>query len=181
MPVQDKDYYDILGISHDANDQAIKKAYHKQALKWHPDRNKSPEAEDKFKDIAEAYAILKDPEKRARYDAQGMDGVAHYTPEDLFGGLHFDDFFGDMGFNFAGSSIFDRMFGRRSTRPIQGQDLRVRIEVPLEIIDSGGKQKVRISHPVVCPNCHGYGTQSGDAPPLCKSCRGTGRKIVVQE
>ncbi len=179
MPGGDRDYYEILGLPRDASASDIKKAYHKLAMKWHPDRNKSGEAEEKFKEIAKAYAILRDPEKRARYDAQGMEGVAHYTPEDLFGGMDLGDLFGDMGFGFGGGGIFDRMFGRRKTRPLHGQDLRVQIEVPLEAIASGGQQQVRISHPMSCDACHGYGTRSGEPPPLCSACQGSGRKVVT--
>jgi len=170
------DYYNILGVPRDADADTIKKAYHKLALKWHPDKNKSPEAEEKFKQIAKAYAILKDPKKRARYDTQGMEGVAHYTPEDLFGDFDLGDLFGRMDFGFGGG-MFDSLFGHRQTRPTHGQDLRVSIHVPLSLINSGGKQTVRVSHPVTCPRCHGYGTQNGNAPPPCPACNGSGRKI----
>jgi molecular chaperone DnaJ len=178
MPSHERDYYEVLNVPRDADGQAIKKAYHKLAMEWHPDRNKSPEAERRFKELATAYAILKDPKKRARYDLQGMEGVAHYTSEDLFGGLDLGTIFADMGFGFGGGgSIFDRMFGSRTTRPQHGQDLRVQIEIPLEIVNDGGKQEVGVSHPVHCSTCHGYGTKSGTSPPLCKSCNGTGRIV----
>ncbi len=126
MPYSEQDYYQVLGVPRDADVKTIKQAYHTLAMKWHPDRNKNPEAEERFKHIAKAYAILKDPKKRAQYDALGMEGVAHYTPEDLFGGLDFGDLFGDMGFDFGGVGIFDRMFGHRRARPAHGKDLRVR-------------------------------------------------------
>lgn len=177
MPTAEKDYYEILGIPRDADEQAIKKAYHKLAMQWHPDRNKSPEAGERFKEIATAYAILKDPQKRARYDLQGMEGIAHYTSEDLFGGLDLGNIFGDMGFGFGGGSIFDRLFGRRTTRPQHGQDLRVQITVPLELINEGGSQEVAVNHPVACSSCHGYGTKSGTPPSLCSSCKGSGRIV----
>lgn len=177
MTAHEKDYYEVLNVPRDADGKAIKKAYHALAMKWHPDRNKSPEAEERFKEIATAYAILKDPKKRARYDLHGMEGVAHYTSEDLFGGLDLGNLFGDMGFGFGGGSIFDRMFGRRTTRPRHGRDLRVEIEVPLEMVNNGGRQDVRLSHPVDCSSCHGYGSKSGTKPPLCKSCNGTGRIV----
>lgn len=170
------DYYEVLGVPRDADAETIKKAYHRLALKWHPDKNKAPEAEEKFKQIAKAYAILKDPKKRARYDTQGMEGVAHYTPEDLFGGFDLDDLFGRMNVGFGGG-LFDNLFGRRSARPAHGEDLRVSIHVPLSLINSGGKQTVRVSHPVSCKTCHGYGTKSGTAPPPCSACKGTGRKV----
>ena len=136
MNTEEQDYYETLGVPRDADVDTIKKAYHKLAMKWHPDRNKSSEAEEKFKQIAKAYAILHDPKKRARYDAQGYEGVAHYTPEDLFGGLDLGDIFGGMDFGFGGGGIFDSVFGGRSTRPMHGQDLRVSIHVPLELINA---------------------------------------------
>lgn len=180
MTTPEKDYYKVLDIPRDADDHAIKKAYHTLAMKWHPDRNKSPEAEERFKEIATAYAILKDPKKRERYDKYGMEGVSHYTSEDLFGGLDLGNIFGDMGFGFGGGSIFDRMFGHRTTRPQHGQDLRVQINIPLEMVNEGGKQDVKVSHPVDCSTCHGYGNKSGTQPPLCKSCNGSGRVVSSQ-
>jgi len=181
MNTEEQDYYEMLGVPRDADEDTIKKAYHKLAMKWHPDRNKSPEAEAKFKQLAKAYAILKDPKKRARYDAQGYEGVAHYTPEDLFGGLDLGDIFGGMDFGFGGGGIFDSIFGGRPTRPMHGQDLRVSIHVPLKLINEGGKQTVRISHPVTCSKCHGYGTKSGKAPPPCPSCNGAGRQVTTHK
>ncbi len=181
MPAQKRDYYEVLGVPRDADGQAIKKAYHKLAMEWHPDRNKSPEAEERFKEIATAYAILKDPTKRAQYDMGGMEGVAHYTSDDLFGGLDLGNIFGDMGFGFGGGSIFDRMFGRRTTRPLHGQDLRVQVEIPLELVNDGGREEVRVSHPVSCATCHGYGTKSGTAPSLCRHCNGSGRIVTTRD
>ena len=181
MATQEQDYYETLGVPRDADENAIKQAYHKLAHKWHPDRNKSPEAEEKFKQIAKAYAILKDPKKRARYDTQGYEGVAHYTPEDLYGGLDLGDIFSHMDFGFGGGDVFDSIFGRRPTRPLHGQDLRVSVHVPLKMIYEGGKQTVRISHPTTCAKCHGYGTKSGKAPPPCSACKGTGRQVKVHK
>lgn len=179
--MEQQDYYEILGVSRDADEDAIKKAYHKLAMKWHPDRNKAPEAEEKFKQIATAYAVLKDPKKRARYDSLGMEGVAHYTPEDLFGGLDLGDIFGRMDFGFGGGSIFDSIFGRRTTGPLRGQDLRVSIHVPLKLINEGGKKTVRISHPATCSKCHGYGTKSAKAAPSCSACNGSGKQIKTSQ
>ena len=177
MNTDEQDYYEILGVPRDADENTIKKAYHHLAMKWHPDRNKSPEAETRFKQIARAYAILKDPKKRARYDAHGFEGVAHYTPEDLFGDLDFGDIFSKMDFGFGGGSVFDSIFGQRPTQPMHGKDLRISIHVALDLIRQGGKQTVRISHPATCTKCHGYGTKSGKAPPPCPSCNGSGRQV----
>ena len=183
MKKKDRDYYEVLGVPRDADEHAIKDAYHKLAMKWHPDRNPSPEAEHKFKEIAKAYAILKDAKKRARYDSQGMEGVAHFTPDDLFGDLDMEDLFGDMGFGFGGGSIFDRMFGgrRRANHPLHGKDLRIGVEVPLETIYHGGKHEIRVSHPVNCDSCHGYGTANGKPAPLCAACNGSGRKVDIRD
>jgi len=180
MATQDRDYYEVLGVPHDADKDTIKKAYHQLAMKWHPDRNKSPEAEEHFKEIAKAYAILKDPSKRARYDAHGMEGVAHFTHDDLFRDFDFSDLFGDIGFGFGGGDIFHRTFGRRTTRPAHGQDLRISIEVPLSVINSGGSQNIKVSHPVTCSACHGHGTRTGRPPEPCTECGGTGRKVVAR-
>lgn len=183
MTTQAQDYYAVLGVPRDADEHAIKQAYHKLAMMWHPDRNDSPDAEEKFKQIATAYAILKDPKKRARYDSMGMEGVAHFTPEDLFGDLDLGNLYGDMGFGFGGGSIFDRMFGggRRASQPDHGQDLRVSIEIPLSKINTGGQEEIRVSHPVTCSRCHGYGTANGKAPLLCQPCNGSGRKIEAHD
>ena len=94
------DYYEVLGVARNADEKAIKDAFRALALKYHPDRNKAPGAEAKFKQIAEAYAVLSDPRKRAAYDAQGFPGVAGFTPEDLFAGVDFGDLLGGLGLDF---------------------------------------------------------------------------------
>jgi molecular chaperone DnaJ len=95
-----RDYYEVLGVPRDADEKTIKNAFRELALKYHPDRNKEPGAEEKFKEIAEAYAVLSDPQKRASYDSGGFAGVAGVSPEDLFGGINFDEIFGGRGFGF---------------------------------------------------------------------------------
>ncbi|MDE2366674.1 MAG: DnaJ domain-containing protein, partial [Betaproteobacteria bacterium] len=92
MPAQ-RDYYEVLGITKDADQKAIKDAFRNLALKYHPDRNKEPGAEERFREIAEAYAVLSDPKKRSEYDARGFAGVAGINREDLFGGIDFEDIF----------------------------------------------------------------------------------------
>ena len=131
----ERDYYEGLGVAGEADPRVIKHAFRQLALKYHPDRNKEPGAEERFNEIAEAYAVLNDPQKRAAYDAGGRAGVAGYSPEDLFG--HIDlrdifgsDLFGDYGFGLGGG-IFDRMFARR-TGPQRGANLEMAVEVPLE-------------------------------------------------
>jgi molecular chaperone DnaJ len=160
MATAQRDYYEVLGVARDADAKAIKDAFRKLALKYHPDRNKSPEAEAKFKEIAEAYAILSDPKKRADYDARGFAGVAGFSTEDLFSGIDFGDIFGDMGFDFGGGLFGD--FFRRHRRPrgpAPGGDLEVRLTIPLEVVNSGGEETVHFTRPMTCPACHGSGQQ----------------------
>src|SRR3989337_2834439 len=105
-----RDYYEVLGVPKSASKEEIKDSYRKLALQYHPDRNKSPDAEEKFKEISEAYAVLSDDEKRAQYDQFGRAGIeGRYTWEDIFRGADFDDIFRDLGFGFGGS-IFDVFF-----------------------------------------------------------------------
>lgn len=183
MKNNDRDYYEELGIPRDADMQAIKDAYRRLAMKWHPDRNKSPEAEERFKRIATAYAILSDPRKRAKYDARGFEGVAHYTHDDLFGGLDLGSLFGDLGFGFGpgGDSVFDRFFHHARPRPARGEDIRISVEIPLEVILQGDSHTVNFSHPRVCAQCNGQGTADGKAAPVCPACGGSGHKIIQSQ
>jgi molecular chaperone DnaJ len=174
----------VLGVAKDADQKAIKDAFRTLALKYHPDRNKEPGAEDRFKEIAEAYAVLSDPRKRADYDARGFAGVAGFTPEDLFGGIDFGDIFGDAGFGldfgFGGGGLFDRMFRRRHAGPARGQDMQVELVLPLETIARGGEETVRYTRPVACPRCHGSGAEPGTAARACATCGGSGRKVETR-
>lgn len=175
----DKDYYELLGIPRDADTKKIKDAYHRLAMKYHPDRNPSPDAEEKFKEISKAYAILSDPKKRAKYDAGGFEGVKQYSQEDLFRDLDLGSIFSDMGF--GGASIFDRFFHEKPRGPTRGQDLYINVQVPLEVIAKGGREKIRYSRPIKCSACHGYGTKSGQAPQVCPSCQGSGKKVISHD
>ena len=152
-------------------------------MKWHPDRNKSPEAEERFKRIATAYAILSDPKKRAKYDARGFEGVAHYTHDDLFGDLDLGSLFGDLGFGFGpgGDSIFDRFFDPREPKPNRGDDIRINAEIPLETIQQGNSHTVSFSHPRVCARCNGQGTADGKPAPVCRACGGSGHKVIHRQ
>jgi molecular chaperone DnaJ len=170
------DFYEVLGVSRDADEKAIKDAFRQLALKYHPDRNKEPGAAEKFKQIAEAYAVLSDLKKRAEYNARGAAGVAGFSPEDLFGRADFDDILGGLGFGAGGGGLFERLFGRRVT-PRRGEDLEVAITVPLERVLHGGEEQVHIGHPLVCPACHGSGAKAGTTPRRCETCGGTGQKV----
>jgi molecular chaperone DnaJ len=178
-----RDYYEVLGVARDADAKHIKDAFRELALKYHPDRNKSPDAEERFKEIAEAYAVLSDPKKRAEYDARGFAGVAGYSSEDLFSGIDFGDLFRDFGFglDLGGESLFDRFFRRRRAGPARGADLELLLSVPLERIHRGGEEEVRYSRPVACPTCHGTGAAPGTGPRRCSTCDGSGRKVVTRQ
>jgi molecular chaperone DnaJ len=175
-----RDYYEVLGVPRDADEKKIKNAFRTLALKYHPDRNKEPDAEEKFKEIAEAYAVLSDPKKRAAYDSSGFAGVAGVSPEDLFGGINFDEIFGGrgFGFDFGGENFFDRFLHRRGPR--RGEDLAVELEIPLEHVMTGGEETVRVARLELCPDCKGSGAQAGTQPRPCKTCKGTGRKIAAR-
>jgi len=172
------DYYDILGVPRNASKEDIKKAYRELALKYHPDRNKSPGAEEKFKEISEAYAVLSDDEKRAQYDQFGHAGVgAKYTYEDIFRGADFESIFKDLGFGFDFESIFDMFFGGRGFRrsgPRRGSDLRYDLEITLEEVASGTSREIDIPSAELCRVCQGSGVNPLAGNRKCLKCNGTG-------
>lgn len=174
-----RDYYETLGVSRDAEAKAIKDAFRQLALKYHPDRNKEPGASDRFKEIAEAYAVLSDPKKRAEYDARGHAGVAGFSPEDLFGGINFEDIFGGLGFDAGGPSLFDRLF-RRQAAARQGENLEVSAVIPLERVLTGGEETVHLGRPTTCGACHGSGAKPGTKPRSCSKCEGSGQIVRSQ-
>lgn len=184
MAPAQRDYYEVLGVPRGADQKAVKDAFRRLALKYHPDRNKSPEAEDRFKEIAEAYAVLSDPKKRADYDARGFAGVADYSAEDLFGGIDFGDVFGDMwrdlGFGLGGG-LFDRLFRHRRAGPARGRDLELELSVTLERIDQGGEETVRFTRPATCPRCNGSGAEPDTPARPCDACAGSGQKVIRRE
>lgn len=163
----------------DADAKAIKDAFRTLALKYHPDRNKEPGAEERFKEIAAAYAVLSDPKKRAEYDSRGFAGVAGYSPEDLFGGINLDDLFHGFGFDFGGG-LFD-LFSRRRRGPPQGDNIEIDITVPLEKVASGGEARVQYPRYVSCERCHGHGTADGKPPKACAACKGSGQQVTTRQ
>jgi molecular chaperone DnaJ len=185
MAAEQRDYYEVLGVARDADAKAIKGAFRELAMKYHPDRNKSPDAEARFKEIAEAYAILSDPKKRADYDARGFAGVSGFSTEDLFSGIDFGDIFAGMGFGFegGGSGLFTDIFGhhRRPRGPAKGSDLEVRLVIPLEKVNTGGEETVRFTRPISCPDCHGTGAEKGSQPRQCEACQGSGHKVITHQ
>ena len=173
-----QDYYDILGIDKNADKKQIKKAYRKLALKYHPDKNPSKEAEEKFKEISEAYAVLSDDEKRQMYDQYGHAGIdQQFSSEDIFRGADFGDIFRGMGFDF--NDIFSQFFGgggfspRRQRR--RGADLRYDMEISLEDAYYGLETEIQVPRIESCDVCNGSGAKPGTSPKTCPKCRGTGQ------
>ncbi len=162
----------MLGVRRDADEKAIKDAFRELALRYHPDRNKEPDAEERFKEIAEAYAVLSDPKKRAEYDNRGFAGVSGFSSEDLFGGVDFGDIFGrDFGF---GGGLFEQFFGRHRG-PSKGEDIEIEVTIPLDKVVQGGDEAVRFRRSAACEACGGSGAAKGTQPKTCSACHGTGR------
>jgi len=178
-PTAQRDYYEVLGVPRDADDKAIKDAFRRLALRYHPDRSKEPDAQARFKEIAEAYAVLSDPGKRAEYDARGFAGVAGFSPEDLFAGIDFGDVFGPFGFG-GGGDLFERLLRPRARRgPPRGEDLQVVFTIPLAEVLTGGEEAVTIPRPGPCERCGGSGARAGTRPRRCESCGGTGQQSTT--
>lgn len=177
----DMDYYKILGVEKTASADEIKRAYKKVAIKYHPDRNQGDkEAEEKFKQAAEAYGVLSDPDKRARYDQFGKEGVDGMGGAGGFGGAGMDlnDIFRQFGDIFGGMGGFGRGFGGggRSSRPrrFQGSDLRLKVKLSLGEIATGVTKKFKVRKSVNCDSCHGSGCAGGSHPETCSTCQGSG-------
>ncbi len=196
-----RDYYEILGISKSATIDEIKKAYRTLAMKYHPDRVEAAqkkEAEEKFKEISEAYAVLSDENKRQLYDQYGHAGIdQRYSTEDIFRGADFSSIFeevfggrGGAGVHFGGAegSIFDELFGsdifgggsRRGRRSRQGRDLQIELEITLEEAVFGTEKTFQISRYEFCPTCKGTGAKPGSKKVTCSYCHGTGQVTVSQ-
>ncbi len=175
-----KDYYEILGVPRNATKEEIKRAYRRLALQYHPDRNKSPDAEEKFKEISEAYAVLSDDEKRKIYDTYGHAGLSGaYTQEDIFrtSTFDFDEIFRDLGFDL--DSIFERFFGIRRGPP-KGRDILMNLEISLEEAFNGAEKLVSVPLSEVCSACGGSGAAPGGLK-TCKTCGGSGQKIESKQ
>lgn len=182
-----KDYYEILGVSRDATEEEIKKAYRKLAKKYHPDVNPgNKDAEAKFKEINEAYEILSDPEKKAKYDRFGHSAFEQGGFDSGFGGFGGFGDFGFGGFSDIFETIFDfdgpfggSGFSSRSSRgrkgPQRGSDLRYRLEISFEEAAFGTEKEIPISRTEVCNTCKGSGSKPGTNPETCKHCNGTGQ------
>jgi len=175
-----RDYYDILGINKSASKDEIKKAYKKLALKYHPDRNSGKDAEEKFKEISEAYAVLSDDSKRQQYDTFGHAGFdQRYTQEDIFRGADFNDIFEDL---FGESSnIFDMFFGRGfgGKRQRKGNDLQYNLSIEFEEAVFGATKEIIINKDVKCEHCNGTGAEHGELK-QCDVCHGSGLQRRTQ-
>ncbi len=185
-----RDYYEVLGVGKDASADEIKKAYRKMAMKYHPDKNPGDkDAEEKFKEAAEAYSVLKDPEKKAQYDqfghagmnggAGGFGGGASMDMDDIFS--MFGDIFGGRGFGggFGGFGGFGGGGGQQQQR-YRGSDLRVKVKLNLNEISEGVNKKFKLKKSITCPHCGGSGAENG-AVETCPDCHGTGRVIRTQQ
>ena len=165
-----RDYYEILEVSKTASDQEIKSAYRKLALKYHPDRNPGDKkAEDRFKEAAEAYAILSDGDKRARYDRFGHAGVGASQGFDPSSFAGFEDIFGGLG------DIFGFGTGSRRSGPQRGADLRYDLEIKFEQSAKGADTTIQIPRQETCGPCKGSGAAPGTSPATCPQCRGSGQ------
>ena len=178
-----RDYYDILGVSRNASSDELKKAYRKMALKYHPDKNPdNKEAEEKFKEAAEAYEVLSDPQKKARYDQFGHEGMrgasgfggggAGMSMDDIFS--HFGDIFGSAfgGGGFSGGGFGG---GGHRQRVNRGSNLRVRVKLNLKEIANGAEKKIKLKKYVPCESCHGSGAAHGSGKSTCTTCNGHGQ------
>jgi molecular chaperone DnaJ len=182
-----RDYYDVLGIPKGASMDQIKQAYRKLALQYHPDRNKAPDAAERFKEISEAYAVLSDEKKREQYDQYGHAGFDQmYTQEDIFRSADFTDFedvfrsFGMDPFGGFGGGMFQGMFGgmggRRSGRMREyGADLETAVEITLEEAAKGVKKDVSYHRSKACTRCNGSGSEPGSSRKTCPACNGRGQ------
>jgi molecular chaperone DnaJ len=179
-----RDYYDVLGVSREASAEEIKKAYRKIAIKYHPDKNPDDHtAEDKFKEAAEAYEILSNQEKRARYDRFGHQGMGNGGG--LGGGhMNMEDIFSQFGDIFGGGGGFGDFFGggqtRGGRRVRKGTNLRIKLKLNLEEIANGVEKKIKVKRYEACVHCHGNGSKNGTALHNCGTCQGSGqvRKVV---
>ncbi len=176
-----RDYYEILEIDRNATEADIKKAYRKQAIRFHPDKNPHDHsAEDKFKEAAEAYEILSNPDKRARYDRYGHQGVAGASGGGFSGGgMSMDDIFSQFGDIFGGA--FGGGFGgqSRGRRVNKGSNLRVKVRLNLHDIAHGVEKKIKVNKYVSCSHCSGSGAEHGGSHTTCSTCRGSGQVTRV--
>jgi molecular chaperone DnaJ len=176
------EYYELLGVDRNASADEIKAAFRRQAYKYHPDRNpNNKEAEEKFKQISQAYEVLSDPEKRRLYDMYGKEGLSG-QPQTDFTGASVEDIFEHFSDIFAGDSLFDDFlgFGRRKRRPRRGTSLRVQIELDFKEAVFGCEKEIELWRHEPCNRCGGSGAKQGTKPTECGKCKGTGEVYMSQ-
>ena len=184
-----RDYYEVLGVDKTASAEEIKKAYRKKAIQYHPDKNPGDkEAEEKFKEAAEAYEVLSDPQKRQRYDQFGFSGMGGAGGFGGGQGMSMEDIFSQFGDIFNGAGFdFGDLFGggrggssRGGQRVRRGSDLRVKVKLTLEEIAKGTEKKIKVRKLVACQTCGGTGSADGSQGDVCPTCKGSGRTIRAQ-
>ncbi|HVM72369.1 MAG TPA: molecular chaperone DnaJ [Anaerolineales bacterium] len=173
-----RDYYEVLGIPKNASSDDIKSAFRKLARQYHPDVSKEADAEEKFKEINEAYGVLSDPQKRARYDQYGRAGLGEMGGMPDYATMDFNDIFeeilGGFGFGFSGG-------GNRSRRAHRGRDLQVHVDLTFEEAVFGVEKTVELNRNEVCGTCHGSGAEPGTSPQRCSTCGGRGEVRQVRQ
>ena len=175
------DYYELLRVPRDAGQEEIKKAYRKVALEYHPDRNDgSPESEERFKEVTEAYEVLRDPAKRSRYDRFGKEGLR--GPGGPGGGFDFSDALEVFMRDFGGFGGFESLFGGRrgGNRPMRGKSLRLKLALTLRDVRAGVSKKLRVAVLEACDSCGGTGVKDGARPLPCATCQGSGEERRVE-
>jgi molecular chaperone DnaJ len=190
MPAK-RDYYEVLGVQKNASLDEIKKAFRELALKHHPDRvpaEQKKEAEEKFKEISEAYAVLSDSKKRTLYDQYGHSGIDQkYAQEDIFKGADFGSIFEGMSDSRFGGGFFDQLFGdlgidifgtRSRGRSRKGRDLEITVNISLEEAGKGTEKVISVPRYEVCPTCKGSGAKPGTKKTTCPVCKGTGQVVT---
>ena len=195
MPTK-RDYYEILGVKKSASLDEIKKAYRTLALSHHPDRvpaDKKKEAEEKFKEISEAYAVLSDSQKRALYDQYGHAGIDQkYSYEDIFRGADFSSIFEGLSDSGFGGSIFEEIFGdsgfdifgtgsgRRTSRQRRGRDIQIEVNISMEEAYTGVQKSITVPRYDLCSTCSGSGAKPGTRKTACPACGGRGKQTISQ-
>ncbi len=187
-----KDYYDVLGVPRNASTDEIKRAYRELALKFHPDRNKSKEAEPRFKEINEAYAVLSDPDKRQQYDMYGSEEFGQrFSQEDIFKGFDIEQILKNMGINisfggFGGEGDFFDPFGMGrggggiGRQADVGNNILARMDITLKEAAFGAEKNITLRHVKVCGSCNGSGAKEGSKVVKCDTCKGTGQQKTIR-
>jgi molecular chaperone DnaJ len=169
------EYYDLLGVAKDASEADIKKAYRKMAMELHPDRNRAEDAEEKFKEVTEAYEVLKDPDKRARYDRYGKAGLGGNAGSQGYGGFHHVDLSEALNIFMRDFGGFEGMFGQgQRSESRRGQDIRVSVKISLAEVAAGAKRTIKLKTLDRCETCEGTGARKGSKPTACTTCSGSG-------